>query len=168
MASKEFYNKSSKETLSKPSGDDVQIDWPMLSDGGKVLPTEFKEGSWRCPFCSKWTVRIKQHLKTHSKEIQVWEDVEKFCSEVAKTKRQILELKRAQDPKRKQTLMKADEKRAQAPKRKQTLMKADEKRAQNPKRQREDPKRRQTLIESDKKRAQEPKRQSEDPKRRQT
>ena len=63
-------------------------------------------------------------LKTHSKEIQVWEDAEKFCSEVAKRKRQILELKRAQDPKRKQTLIKADEKRAQ-----------------DTKRQREDPKR---------------------------
>ena len=65
----------------------------MLVDNGKELLTQFAEGSWKCPFCPHWTVRIKQHLKIHSKQIGRWEDVEKFCAEVSKWKRKVLEQK---------------------------------------------------------------------------
>ena len=147
--SKESLNESStgttQESLHESSTGAAETDWPVLVDNGKELLTQFAEGSWKCPFCPHWTVRIKQHLKIHSKQIERWEDVEKFCAEVSKWKRKLLEQKRGQDPKRKETLSKADKKRSQDlqrqredPKRKETLLKAgkkaDEKRAQDRKR----------------------------------
>ena len=80
-------NSSNQESS---AGQAAEAGWPVFIDSGKELPTEFKEGSWKCPFCEDfWTVRIKQHLKGHSKKT---EDVEKFCTEVAQKKRKLLEL----------------------------------------------------------------------------
>ena len=117
---------SPEEDSSKsPEEKSEETGWPVFKDGDKVLPTEFKEGSWKCPYCCHWTVRIKQHLKTHLDKIQSWEAAEKFSVEVSQRKRKMLEEKRAQDPKRKETLIKAgkkaDEKRAQDPTRRKTL-----------------------------------------------
>ena len=121
-----------------PDGENSKIKWPVFKDGDKVLPTEFKEGSWKCSFCNLWIVRIKQHLLTHRDKVQRWEDAEKFSSEVSERKRKIHEQKRAQDPMRKEYKAKVDEKRAKDPKRKETMIKAgkraDEKRAKDPKR----------------------------------
>ena len=57
--------------------------WPVLKDGDKMLPTEFKDGSLKCPYCHHWIVRIKQHLMTHLDKIQNWEDAENFSIEVS-------------------------------------------------------------------------------------
>ena len=145
-------SKSPGEVPSKSPEENSETEWPVLKDGDKVLPTEFREGSWKCPYCSHWTARIKQHLMTHCDKIQRWEDAERFCSEVSQRKRKVLEQKRSQNSKRKETKIKADKKRATDPKRKETLTKADEKRATDPKRRREDPKRKETLTKADEKR----------------
>ena len=108
---------SVQAVLPKENSSKSETEWPLFKDGDNVLPTEFKDGSLKCPYCHHWIVRIKQHLMTHLGEIQNWEDAEKFSTEVSRRKRKMLEDKRAHDPKR----------RREDPKRKETLTKADEK-----------------------------------------
>ena len=80
-----------------------------------MLPTEFEGDRWKCPFCSFWTNRIRQHLKSHSDKIPDLTAVDNFCNEVSAMKRRKLEKKRAADPKRQRD----------DPKRKEALVKAD-------------------------------------------
>ena len=65
------------------------------------------------------TNRIRQHLKTHQDKIPDWTAADNFCNEVSAMKRrrleQLRELKRAADPKRKETKAKAEKKRAADP-----------------------------------------------------
>ena len=124
LPSKVTLQSPSKPTQSSQGGEDAG--WPIFFDGEKLLPTEFKEDLWRCPFCDHWTIRIRQHLKTHQDEIPDWTAADNFCNEVSAMKRRRLEKKR-------------EKKRATDPKRKETLAKADAKRAADPSRQRDDP-----------------------------
>ena len=150
------------------SQDKKETGWPIFYDGEKLLPTEFKEDLWKCPFCDHWTIRIKQHLKIHSDKIPDWTAADKFCNEVSAMKRRRLEQKRAADPSRKDTLKRREAKRAADPKRIETLKRREVKRAADPKRletlkrsevkRAADPKRIETLKRKDVKRATDPKR----------
>ena len=108
---------SPEENSNKSPAAKSETGWPVFKDGDKMLPTEFKDGSLKCPYCHHWIVRIKQHLMTHLGQIQNWEDAEKFSTEVSRKNMKMLEDKRAHDPKR----------RREDPKRKETLVKADKK-----------------------------------------
>ena len=57
--------------------------WPTLLG----FPTEFKDGSWQCPFCSHSTPRIRQHLTKHKDNIKDWSAAESFCDAMAAMKR---------------------------------------------------------------------------------
>ena len=147
----------SKSTQQSHSTQDKkETGWPIFCDGGMLLPTEFKEDLWKCPFCDLWTNRIRQHLKKHSDRITDMAAVDSFCNEVSATKRKRLEKKRAADSKRKESLAKADAKRAADPKRqradlkrRETYVKADAKRSA-------DPKRKETRQKAEAKRAMDP------------
>ena len=79
--SAEVKNSSNQESS---TGQAAEAGWPVFIDSGKELPSEFKEGSWKCPFCEDfWTVRIKQHLESHSKKK---EDVESSAQKLLKRK----------------------------------------------------------------------------------
>ena len=150
--------------------------WPEFRNNGSTFPTEFEAGLWKCPICSRSAARPSRHLATHKDCIQDWTAAENYCKEMALQKRRVADRKRAQDPKRKEVLKKADKKReperAENPKRKEVLRKADGKRAEDPKRKEvlrkadkkreperaEDPKRKVMLRKVDKKRAEDPKR----------
>ena len=82
---------SPEENSNKSPAAKSETGWPVFKDGDKMLPTEFKDGSLKCPYCHHWIVRIKQHLMTHLGQIQNWEDAEKFSAEVSRRKRKILE-----------------------------------------------------------------------------
>ena len=133
--------------------------WPEFHNNGAIFPTEFEAGLWKCPICSRSAARPSRHLATHKDCIQDWTAAENYCKEMALQKRRVADRKRAQDPKRKEVLKKADKKReperAEDPKRKEVLRKADKKR--EPERA-EDPKRKVMLRKVDKKRAEDPKR----------
>ena len=40
---------SPREYSNKSPEENSETGWPVFKDGDKVLPTEFKEGSWKCP-----------------------------------------------------------------------------------------------------------------------
>ena len=52
--------------------------WPTFLN----FPTEFEDGSWKCPLCTHTTPRIRQHFtKSHKDDIKDWRAVETFCDE---------------------------------------------------------------------------------------
>ena len=48
----EVPSKSPEEVPSKSPEENSETGWPVFKDGGKVLPSEFKEGLWKCPYCN--------------------------------------------------------------------------------------------------------------------
>ena len=85
--------------------------WPTFQN----FPTEFVDGSWKCPFCSCCTPRIRQHLTNkHKDDIAEKEAIDAFCDAMAVCKR--METKRRADRKR-------DPVRSQKPERKEVKRK---------------------------------------------
>ena len=109
-ASNQPRDKLPSKSTQKSSQDGQDTGWPIFFDGEKLLPSEFKEDLWRCPFCDHWTNRIRQHLKTHSEKIPDWTAADNFCNEVSALKRRRLEKKRTADPKRKESQAKREQK----------------------------------------------------------
>ena len=140
----------------------MDLERPAFHNNGITYPTEFEAGSWKCPLCSHITPRIRQHLTKHKALINDWERAETFCKEMAVSKQKEADIRRADNPKRKEVLRKADAKRAEDPRRKEVLRKADAKREPN---RAEDLGRKEVLRKADKKR--EPAR-AQDPQRKET
>ena len=114
---------TTSDNLPEHSDDSLtSVVWPTFLN----FPTEFKDGTWKCPFCSDSAYRIKQHLTKHKDNIRDWRAAESFCEAMAVMKRNQSKRKadkkreplRSQKPERKKVLKKADQKRKEKPERK--------------------------------------------------
>ena len=89
-----FQVSESQDSTLPSTSNRAEIKWPVLHNGDTSYPAEFENGTWRCPFCSYVTSRIRQHLDSHKGLIKDLESAEQFCKEMAAAKRKETKLKK--------------------------------------------------------------------------